>query len=318
MQSKDIRTSNETTGASGHAGRLVLVDGHGYAYRAFHAIRSLNGPAGQPTNAIFGFIKMMERMKVALHPTHWAVVWDGGLAAERMALLPEYKAQRPPMPESLSQQLVQINRWLLGAHIQAFEVDGAEADDLIAGLAAQGQKHFGSVVVATSDKDFMQLVNDVVGLVNPADAEQTVMTSSMVKAKTGVAPEQIVDWLSLIGDAVDNIGGVSGIGPKRATQLLNQFGSLKALFERIDEIENQDMKSRLKEAQPLLLRNQEMIALNGKVAPAVEWDDLRVREGNREQLRALYAEWGFKTLAEQLGGAGLRQGELFAAAPLGS
>ncbi len=312
-----ICTSGDTTSFSGRAGRLVLVDGHGYAYRAFHAIRSLNGPTGQATNAIFGFIKMMERLKAGVKPTHWAVVWDGGLAAERLALLPEYKAQRPPMPESLGEQIEQINRWLLGVHIQAFVRDGVEADDLIAGLAKQGQKHFDSVVVATSDKDFMQLVNDVVGLVNPADADQKIMTASMVKGKTGVAPEQIVDWLSLIGDSVDNIGGVDGIGPKRAGQLLGRFGSLKALFERLEEIENVDLRSRLKQSQPLLARNQEMIALNDRVAPVVDWNDLLVREGDGEQLRALYAEWGFKTLLEQLGGSGLRQGELFAAAPLG-
>jgi len=115
--------------------RLLLVDGHAFAYRAYHAIRSLHAPDGRPTNAIFGFIKMVTKLRAAAMPTHGAVIWDGGLAAERIAALPEYKAQRPPMPEALEQQLDEMVAWLRASRMASGCRDGVEADDWIAALA---------------------------------------------------------------------------------------------------------------------------------------------------------------------------------------
>ena len=120
---------------SDERGRLLLVDGHAYAYRAFYAIRSLTSPTGEPTNAIYGFIKMLAKMREAVEPTHLAVIWDGGLAAERKKLLPEYKAQRPSMPEDLDKQISGIQTYLDSANVPSFCQDGVEADDLIATVA---------------------------------------------------------------------------------------------------------------------------------------------------------------------------------------
>jgi len=138
--------------------RLLIVDGHAYAYRAFHAIRELRSPAGQPTNAIYGFIKMLAKMRARLSPSHLIVVWDGGLSAERLAALPEYKAQRPEMPADLGSQIDEIIRYLEAANIASFCREGVEADDYIACLARRAHNADLEVVIASSDKDFMQLV----------------------------------------------------------------------------------------------------------------------------------------------------------------
>ena len=206
--------------------RLLIVDGHAYAYRAFHAIRDLRSPDGRPTNAIYGFVKMLAKMRAAVEPTHLMVVWDGGLSAERVARLPEYKAQRPEMPDDLKPQLDEIVEYLKAAGIASFCGDGVEADDYIACLARRAADAGMTVVIASSDKDFMQLVSARVGLLNPNDKSETVWTDEQVRAKAGVEPSQIVDWLSLMGDTVDNIPGVPGVGPKTAADLLNQFGSV--------------------------------------------------------------------------------------------
>jgi len=143
--------------------RLLIIDGHAYAYRAFHAIRELRSPEGKPTNAIYGFVKMLEKMRTALQPTHLIVVWDGGLSAERMTALPDYKAQRPEMPMDLRPQFDEIESFLAAAGIASYCADGVEADDYIATLARRAAENW-NVVIASSDKDFMQLVSDRIGL----------------------------------------------------------------------------------------------------------------------------------------------------------
>src|SRR5208283_3967250 len=210
--------------------RLLIIDGHAYAYRAFHAIRDLRSPGGQPTNAIYGFVKMLAKMRADIVPSHLIVVWDGGLSAERTALLPEYKAQRPGMPDDLKPQLDEIVSYLKAAGVASFCREGVEADDYIACLARRAADAGMAVVIASADKDFMQLVSVRIGLLNPNDKGETVWTDAQVRAKSGVEPSQVVDWLSLTGDNVDNIPGVSGVGPKTAAELLNQFGSVAALY----------------------------------------------------------------------------------------
>ena len=149
--------------------RLLIVDGHAYAYRAFHAIRELRSPDGRPTNAIYGFVKMLEKMRQTVAPSHVMVVWDGGLSQARIAALPEYKAQRPEMPDDLRPQLDEIAAYLEAAGTASYCSPGIEADDYIACLARQAADAGLSVVIASSDKDFMQLVASRIGLLNPND-----------------------------------------------------------------------------------------------------------------------------------------------------
>ncbi len=289
---------------------MLLVDGHAYAYRAFHAIRQLASPTGAPTNAIYGFIKMLGKMQARLAPTHLLLVWDGGLAAERMAALPQYKSQRPPMPDSLEAQIAAINRYLTAASIASSCQEGVEADDWIASVARQGVAAGLAVVIASSDKDFLQLVSPRVGLLNPNDKSEKIWNAEDVRTKTGVAPEQIVDWLSLIGDAVDNIPGVPGVGPKTSADLLRQFGSVQALFQRLDEVKSERLRAGLELSAEMVRRNQQLIRLKDNLAGHFDLGSTLVRPPDLEQLQPLYAEWGFKSLLEKASALPTAQADL--------
>src|ERR1044071_8142281 len=168
--------------------RLLIVDGHAYAYRAFYAIRQLNSPEGLGTNAIYGFIKMLAKMQARVKPTHVAVAWDGGLDAQRMALHPEYKAQRPASPADFDRQISEIQEYLEHAGLPSCQEDGIEADDVICGLCQEALKEGYQVVIDRSDKDFMQLVSERVGILNPNDKSETIWGAAEIKAKMGVPP----------------------------------------------------------------------------------------------------------------------------------
>ena len=280
--------------------RLLIIDGHAYAYRAFHAIRGLRSPSGQPTNAVYGFVKMLAKMRAAIEPTHLIVVWDGGLSAERTAVLPEYKAQRPAMPDDLKPQLDEMAGYLKAAGVASFCREGVEADDYIACLARRASDAGMAVVIASSDKDFMQLVSARVGLLNPGDKSGTVWTDGQVRAKAGVEPSQIVDWLSLTGDSVDNIPGVPGVGPKTGAELLKQFGSVSALYERLDEVKSEKLRASLRGAADVVRRNRELVRLRDGLACEFAPDALADKPADAGRLRELYQRWGFKGMLAAL------------------
>lgn len=290
--------------------RLLIIDGHAYAYRAFHAIRKLNGPDGAPTNAIYGFIKMVMKMEATLQPSHRCVVWDGGLSEKRMTALPGYKEQRPPMPGDLERQIPEIEAWLEASSFASFVNDGIEADDWIASQACCAAREDIDVVIASADKDFLQLVGDHVTLLNPNDKSETVWTEKQVEAKTGLRPDQVVDWLSLIGDSVDNIPGVPGVGPKTATDLLKQFGSIDTLYARLDEVKSERIRGTLQAAASDVRRNQGLIRLHADLPCEFDLRELEIRSTNVERLRELYQRWGFKTLLAQLEATQPSQGTL--------
>lgn len=290
---------------------LLLVDGHAYAYRAFHAIRNLKGPDGRATNAIFGFVKMLSRMRALLQPARLAVIWDGGLDAERMGLVPEYKAQRPAMPDDLEWQIGEMGEYLKAEGIPSVQHDGVEADDLIASYVKLAVAAGETVVIASSDKDFFQLVSAPVGLLNPADKTDAIWTAAQVAEKTGVLPEQVVDWLSLIGDAVDNIRGVAGVGPKTASDLLQRFGSIESLYARLDEVKSERLREALRASADVVRRNQRMIRLKDDLA-GLGLAELSARRRDLDKLSALYERWGFRGLAAELAAARVAQRDLFA------
>ncbi len=280
---------------------LLLVDGHAYGYRAFHAIQRLTSPTGQPTNAIFGFIKMLAKLRQTVKPTHIAVVWDGGLSTERTSALPEYKAQRPPMPPELAEQLEEIAAYLDAAGIASFKQLDVEADDYIACIAKRAAECGMQVFIASSDKDFLQLVSLQIAVINPNDKSLTPWTAERVRAGTGVEPAQIVDWLSLVGDNSDNIPGVPGVGPKTAAELLSRFGSVKTLFERLGEVKSDKIRAALESARDLVARNQQLIRLKDDLPLDFNPERLRPHLPDKERLRELYMRWGFKSLLAELG-----------------
>jgi DNA polymerase-1 len=283
--------------------RLLIIDGHAYAYRAFHAIRELRSPSGRPTNAIYGFIKMLGKLRTVLKPTHLIVVWDGGLSAERMVALPEYKAQRPEMPGDLKPQFDEMTAYLNAAGIASFCRDGVEADDYIACLSRSAVETGMSVVIASADKDFMQLVSPQVGLFNPNDKSEAVWTDEQVRRKTGVAPQQIVDWLSLMGDSVDNISGVPGVGPKTATALLDQFGSIDALYARLDEVKSEKLRMALQISENNVRRNRALVRLQDDLRCDFLPAELVVKPSHAGRLHELFQGWGFRGMLAELAGA---------------
>ena len=288
--------------------RLLIIDGHAYAYRAFHAIRELRSSDGRPTNAVYGFVKMLTKLRSTVEPSHLMVVWDGGLSAERVARLPAYKAQRPEMPDDLKPQIDEIVDYLRAAGIASFCREGVEADDYIACLARRAADAGMNVVIASSDKDFMQLVSARVGLLNPNDKSETVWTDGQVRAKAGVGPAQIVDWLSLTGDTVDNIPGVPGVGPKTAAELLNQFGSVATLYARLDEVKSERLRTALQAAGDAVRRNRELVRLLDDLPCEFSPDALAGKPADAGRLRELYQRWGFKGMLAALEGlSGERQ-----------
>jgi DNA polymerase-1 len=303
LTSSGVTASEATAPCAGRteAPLLLVIDGHAYAYRAFYAIRRLNAPSGKPTNAIFGFIKTLQKIRAQLQPSHLLVVWDGGLSAARLKALPEYKAQRPPMPQDLDEQLHEIQEYLHAAGIASACVDGVEADDLIATMAHHAVAHAAEVVIASPDKDFMQLVSPRVGLLNPNGKTESVWHAPEVVAKAGVEPEQIVDWLSLVGDSVDNIPGVDGVGPKTAAELLRVHGSVASLYENLERVSSLKLRASLEAARPLVRRNQELVRLKSDLHGGFDLAGCVTQTPDVGRLRGLFSEWGFRGMLAELG-----------------
>ncbi|MCG8466160.1 MAG: hypothetical protein MI750_15095 [Xanthomonadales bacterium] len=213
---------------------LYLVDGSSYLFRAFHALPPLTNAQGEPTGAMYGVANMLKRLLEEHNPKHVAVVFDAKGKNFRHELFPEYKANRPPMPDDLRCQIAPLHELIQVMGLPLVSVPGVEADDVIATLVKQARAEGWSCQVATSDKDLAQLVDEQVTLVDTMNNSQ--MDIAGVEKKFGVRPEQIVDYLALVGDTSDNIPGVQGVGPKTAAKWLGQFGDLDALMQRADEI----------------------------------------------------------------------------------
>ena len=275
---------------------LLLVDGTAVAYRAYYAIAELSTRAGKPTNAVFGFIKMLQQLEQLWKPTHWTVVFDGGTPEERLIRLPTYKAQREPMPDALRAQFADIERYLDLAGVQSIRMDRQEADDVIATLAEAAPA---GVLIATSDKDLYQLINDRVFMISPSKAGSKMGCAEVVE-KTGVRPEKIVEWLALTGDTVDNIPGVPGVGPKTATKLLAQFGSLENLWSNLDEVASQKLREALAAHRADVARNVELVTLRRDLKVRFSMDSMGVRRIDPARMIPFYEEMEFGSLAKTL------------------
>lgn len=281
------------------ASSLLLVDALGIAYRAFYAIAGLATAAGQPTNAVYGFIKTCMQMERIWHPTHKLVVFDGGMPAERLALLATYKAQRPAMPPALRAQLPVIDAWLDAAAIAHVRLDGREADDVLASVAVRAEAAGLDVLVASSDKDLMQVVSSSIAVITPGKANEK-MGVDEVLAKMGVRPDQIVDWLALTGDSSDNIPGVPGIGAKTAARLLQQWQSLGNALDHVDAVEPEKTRRALQEQRELIARNQAVLRLQTDIDCGTSLADMQARPPDARRLLAFYEEMEFHTLARAL------------------
>ncbi|MDD2239198.1 MAG: 5'-3' exonuclease H3TH domain-containing protein [Kiritimatiellae bacterium] len=278
---------------------VLIVDGTAVAYRAFYAVRGLSTRDGTPTNALFGFIRMIRQLEAQWGPDRLVVTFDGGSPAHRLAKCPDYKAQRSPMPDELRTQLPLINEFLDTAGIPMILIDAQEADDVMATLAVRATTAGTLVRLATSDKDLMQLVSERVRIVPPTKTD-TELDPAGVEAKTGVRPSQIVDWLALIGDVADNIPGVMGIGPKTATKLLVQYGSLEAALAQIEQITPPGLRDKMRSGSETARLNVELMTLDGAVPDVPEWKDIPPPAPDLAGLKAFYEKYELHRFVTEL------------------
>ncbi|MEC9340535.1 MAG: 5'-3' exonuclease H3TH domain-containing protein, partial [Pseudomonadota bacterium] len=213
---------------------LILVDGSSYLFRAYHALPPLTASNGLPTGVVFGVINMLRRLRREFPTTHFAVVFDAKGPTFRNDLYAEYKANRPPMPEDLAAQIEPTHEVIRAMGIPLIAVPGVEADDVIGTLARQASIIGMSTVISTADKDLAQLVDEHVTLVNTMS--NTTLDPAGVEEKFGVPPELIIDYLTLIGDTVDNVPGVPKVGPKTAVKWLKEYGDLDGVMAHADQI----------------------------------------------------------------------------------
>lgn len=280
--------------------KLLLVDGHSFAYRAFYAIQRLSNAKGQPTNAVFGFAKMVRKLMQEHHPTHCAIVMDLGEPVKRLEKLGTYKAHRKPMPDDLKTQIPMIREFVQSSQISLLEKDGVEADDIIATVALQAKREGIPVAIATSDKDFMQLVDDTICLLNPAARETPRVDAAAVQARYLVAPGQIIDFLSLQGDAVDNIPGIPGVGEKTAASLLQKFGSLANLYQQLDQVSDVKLRQKLLDHRERVELNRELVRLDSAIPLDRSPGDLKVQPPDYPKLIALLERLEFRSLTEEV------------------
>jgi DNA polymerase I len=282
---------------------LLLVDGSSYLYRAFHALPDLRGPGQVPTGAIHGFVAMMRRIREQIGAEHAACVFDAKGPTFRDEWYPQYKAQRSPMPEDLVLQIDPIHEVvkLLGWPI--LMVPGVEADDVIGTLARLGAQQGHQVVISTGDKDLAQLVNPQVSLINTMSNEK--LDEAGVLAKFGVAPDRIVDYLTLMGDTVDNVPGVEKVGPKTAAKWIAEHGSLQGVMDAAAGMKGVAGEN-LRKALDWLPMGRKLVTvvtdcdLNGHVPSWPALDALALQTENRAALLVFYERFGFKTWKREL------------------
>ena len=276
---------------------LILVDGSSYLYRAFHALPSLSNTKGDPTGAVYGVTNMLRRLLTDYEPEYVAVIFDAKGKTFRDDMYPQYKANRPPMPEELAQQIQPIHAVVDALGIPVLEVAGVEADDVIGTLVKQAIRIAMPVVISTSDKDMTQLVSAQVTVANTMDGSE--LDPAGVEGKFGVPPARIVDYLALIGDTVDNVPGVPKVGPKTAVRWLKEYGSLDDVMDRSDEIKGK-VGENLRSSLGHLPLSRELVTIKCDVDLDVGVSDLRRREADLTALRKLYSELEFKTWLREL------------------
>lgn len=276
---------------------LVLVDGSSYLYRAFHSLPPLATANGEPTGAIYGVLSMLRKLRNDYQPQRMAVVFDAKGPNFRHDLYPAYKATRPPMPEDLQVQIEPLHAIIQAMGFPLLCVAGVEADDVIGTLAAQARERGQRVVISTGDKDLAQLVNPDITLVNTMTG--TVLNPETVVDKFGVTPEQIVDYLTLVGDSVDNIPGVEKVGPKTAAKWLQEYGSLDGVLKNADSIKGK-VGENLKAAQAQLPLSKKLVTIDCHVPLDFRPGDLEIKPADQNELYKWFRRFEFKTWLTEL------------------
>ena len=278
---------------------LLLVDGSSYLYRAFHALPDLRSPEGLPTGALYGVINMLKKLRKDFPSAYAACVFDAKGKTFRDDWYPQYKANRPSMPDDLVSQIAPLHAAVRALGWPLLMVDGVEADDVIGTLTRQAEAAGMQAVVSTGDKDLAQLVTSRVRLINTMTNE--LLDEAGVLGKFGVPPSRIVDYLTLVGDAVDNVPGVAKVGPKTAVKWLAEFGDLDALMARAGEVKGA-VGENLRNALDWLPMGRKLITVKTDVTLDVHPNDLGWQPEDRDTLAVLFAKYNFRTWLREVGG----------------
>ena len=278
---------------------LVLVDGSSYVYRAFHALPPLSNSRGEPTGAVLGVLNMLLKFLKDYQPQRIAVVFDAPGRTFRDDLFAEYKAQRPGMPDDLRAQVEPLLNIIKAQGLPLLRVPGVEADDVIGTLACRAARAGQSVLISTGDKDMAQLVNESITLINTMN--NAVLDRAGVKTKFDVFPEQIIDYLALIGDSSDNIPGIDKVGPKTAAKLLAQYGSLDGVIAHVGEIPGK-VGENLRAGLATLELSRKLATIHTDLDLPLSVEQLTRAAPDVPALRELYGRLELRALLRQLEG----------------
>lgn len=276
---------------------FVLVDGSYFLFRAYHALPPLTTSTGLHTNAIRGAISAIQKLMRRTQPTHMAVIFDTPEPTFRHALSPIYKGDRPSMPEELSQQIPYLHALIKAQGIPLYYLAGAEADDIIGTLTKQALSEGHHVLISTGDKDMAQLVNEHVKLED--SFKERVLDEAGVFEKFGVHPHQIIDYLTLMGDASDGIMGVPGVGAKTAAKLLNEYGSLNNIIANVDQLKGK-ISQNIKDSLENIKIDHQLASIVCDLELNLDWHELKLSNPNVDQLRDLYTELEFRNQLQSL------------------
>ncbi len=276
---------------------LILVDASSYLYRAFNALPPLTNSRGEPTGALFGVLNMLAKFLKDYRPKRLALVFDAPGRTFRDELFAEYKAHRPPMPDDLRSQIEPLHAAIAAQGLPLLRIEGVEADDVIGTLARRAARAGQRVLISTGDKDMAQLVDESITLVNTMS--NTVLDRDGVKAKFDVFPEQIIDYLALVGDSSDNIPGIDKVGPKTAAKLLAQYGTLDNLIAHVGEISGK-VGENLRAGLATLQLSRQLATIDTTLDLSVSLDDLAPSAPDVERLRELYARYELRAQLRQL------------------
>ena len=279
------------------SGVMYLVDAHSLIFQVFHAIPPMTSPSGMPTNAVFGFLRDLLYLRKR-KPDYLVCAFDRPEPTFRSDLYPDYKAHREAPPDDLIAQLPLIERVAEALRVPVVSHPRYEADDVLATLARAAAKRGLDVYLCTSDKDCRQLIDDHVRLYNLRKHQQ--FGRAELLEDWGVTPEQVVDLQSLVGDAVDNVPGVPGVGVKTAAKLLQEFGTLDNLLANVDKVSGAKRQENLRAAKPIIDLSRQLVRLADDVPVSLEWEAWRLRDIDAPKMLDLCREFGFRSLAAEV------------------
>ncbi|HYX93415.1 MAG TPA: DNA polymerase I, partial [Myxococcaceae bacterium] len=278
---------------------LTLVDASGFIFRAYHAIQHLSTSRGVPTNAVYGFTRMILKTLREMNPTHIALAFDKESRTGRQAIDPTYKANRDGPPPDLVPQFDLIRRVVDALSLPVLEVAGWEADDVIGTLAYRAKQQGFKVLIVTGDKDFIQLVDEDVRLFDPMHDKHTGPED--VKERLGITPAQMKDYLAIVGDAIDNIPNIPGVGPKTAAELIQQFGSVEEMLRRLAEVKKPKLREALSQNAVQLRRNLQLVAFRLDLPlEEIRIEELARRPIREAEARNLFSELEFYKLLQEM------------------